>query len=217
MKVGGKFDKIVKLCCEFFIQDDINVAKKTLYEEVVPEERYIEHVNDEDDVMDIGKLLHEYSKENQQLPKFLIYDPQEISAASELGGACITSAVNQMCRKLDNFIHCTTAQSISYEKPLAAPPSYALIVKNPPKALSSHKTCKNVFESGVGLEQSGDIEIRRGMFERRVLVNCSNKAEKVAGSLKNIDPNSNSYHCYSVCCPENRKYSKRRPLACDGE
>jgi len=79
MKVGVTFDKIVKSCCEFFSHDDIIVAKKTLHEEVVPDERSIKHVNDEDNVMYIGKSLHKCSKEKQQLPKFLIYDSRSPS------------------------------------------------------------------------------------------------------------------------------------------
>ena len=90
-------------------------------------------------------------------------------------------------------MHCATAQpiaSLSFnEKPLPAPPSYAAIAKNPPEALSSHKRRKNVIESAVCQEQSGDIEIRRGKSELRVLINCSNKAGKIRGSLKNIDAN----------------------------
>jgi len=84
MKVGVKWDKLVKSCGECFNPDDIIIAKKTLYDEVVPDERCIKHVNDEDNVMDIGKLLHKSSKEKQQLPMFLIYDPQEVPAACEL-------------------------------------------------------------------------------------------------------------------------------------
>ncbi|KAK2709505.1 hypothetical protein QYM36_013237 [Artemia franciscana] len=143
--------------------------------------------------MDIGKLLQKCSKEKQQLPKFLIYNPQEVPATSELVGACITSAVNQLCRKLDKIMHSATAQPIPSlsinEKQVPAPPSHAVIIKNPSKTLSSHETRKNVIESAVGLEQSGDIEICQGKSELCVLGNCSNKAEKIAGSLKNIDAN----------------------------
>ena len=193
IEVGMRFDKIVKSCCEFFSHDDIIVPKKTLYEAVIPDERCIKHVNDKDNVMDIGKLLHKCNKKKQQLPKFLIYDPEEVSAASELVGGCIASAVNQMFGKLENSMHCATAQPISSlsinEKLVPSPPSYALIVKNPLKALSSHERRKNVIEPEVGLEQSGDIEIHRGKSELDVLVYCSNKAEKIEGLLKNIDAN----------------------------
>jgi len=83
-------------------------------------------------------------------------------------------------------MHCATAQTIPslyiIEKP--APPSYAVIVKNPPRALSSYETRKNVIKSAAGLEQSGDTEIHRGESELCVLDNCSNKAEKIPGSLK---------------------------------
>ena len=63
MKVGVKFDKIVESCSKFFSHDEIIVARKTLYEEIVPDERCIKYVNDEGSVMDIGKLLCKYSKE----------------------------------------------------------------------------------------------------------------------------------------------------------
>ena len=62
-------------CCEFFSHDDIIVPKKTLYEEVVHDERCIKHLNDEYNVMDIGTLLYKCSKAKQQLLKFLIYEP----------------------------------------------------------------------------------------------------------------------------------------------
>jgi len=90
-------------------------------------------------------------------------------------------------------MHCATDRPIPSlsinEKPVPAPPLFAVIVRYPPKSLSSHETRKNVIEWVVGLEQSSDIEMRRGTSELRVLVNYSNEGQKIAGSLKNIDAN----------------------------
>ncbi|KAK2719649.1 hypothetical protein QYM36_005210, partial [Artemia franciscana] len=59
--------------------------------------------------------------------------------------------------------------------------------KKTSNALPSYEKYKNVIESAVDLKQSGDIEIRRGMSELRVVANSSDKAEKIAVSLKNTD------------------------------
>ena len=55
-----------------------------LYDKSGYDERCVRHVKEEDNVIDIEKMLTRCAKDRKILPKFVIYDPQEVPAPSEL-------------------------------------------------------------------------------------------------------------------------------------
>ena len=61
-------------------------------------------VQDEDNLLDIAKLLARCAKERTKLPEFVIFHPQEVPASGAEVGACVVSPVNEMRRQSSIFL-----------------------------------------------------------------------------------------------------------------
>jgi hypothetical protein len=72
MKTGIKSDSLIKSCVQFFEKRVILEAKKVLYDESGYDERCIRQVKEEDNVIDIGRLVTRCAKNRKILPKFAI-------------------------------------------------------------------------------------------------------------------------------------------------
>ncbi|XP_065562585.1 centromere-associated protein E-like [Artemia franciscana] len=89
---GGDYN--TKSCVELHIA--FNEAKTG--------DRFTKCVQDEDNLMDIAKLFARCAKERIELPKFVIFDPQEVLASGAEVGACVISTVNEMRRQFSGFL-----------------------------------------------------------------------------------------------------------------
>ena len=79
-----------------FLIDSILKAKELLTLEAKTGDRFTKCVQDEDSLMDIANLFAKCAKERIELPKFVIFDPQEVPASGAEVGACVIPTVNDM-------------------------------------------------------------------------------------------------------------------------
>ena len=61
-------------------------------------------LKDDENVLDIAKFFVNSAKENRDLPTLVIFEPAEVPACMEEINACITTRVNDMCRRFDGFM-----------------------------------------------------------------------------------------------------------------
>jgi hypothetical protein len=176
MQTGIKSDSLVQSCGQFFEKEAILEAKKILFELAAYKERCVKHVKEEDNVVDIGKMLQRCAKDRKSLAKYVIYDPPEVPATSELVGVYAISKINEMCKKVEKaVIHIqqlpVPVDQSPVEKSGKVTLLYLVVVKNPPKTLSTAEARKSVIDSACGtiLDKSA-IEIRRGRSDFKFLV-----------------------------------------------
>ena len=102
---GLNTEVLVNRAVEFFSRESILDAKKvlwTLYENLGYNDRMRTANKDSENVLDLVKAVYRCSKDKKVLPRFVIYEPDEVPESADAVGACITTKVNQMCRKLDS-------------------------------------------------------------------------------------------------------------------
>ena len=104
MQTGNKIEQIVKRAVEFFSHTDILNAKEKLISigsELGYDYVFRKTANDNDNIIEMAKILSQCAKDNKSLPQFVIVDPQEVPTCPDEISACIRVKVNEMCRRVD--------------------------------------------------------------------------------------------------------------------
>ena len=104
LKSGNRSDEIAKTAAEFFKKDEIQVAKELIWRDSAISTRMSMKVIMTDNISDILKLLKYCDEKKIALPKYVIYEPDEVPIVPGEVSAVITRKVNEMCSKLESFI-----------------------------------------------------------------------------------------------------------------
>ena len=97
-----------KLVAIFFADDLVSEAKKTIWSLANYATRPSERLKVADKFADILKVLDYCDKNSVELPKFVIYEPDEVPTIPGEASATLTRKVNDLCLECKNFV--TTAK-----------------------------------------------------------------------------------------------------------
>ena len=195
-----KHQPIVSRAVEFLSRDDILSGKELLLLKSGLPDPFRKSLKDDENVLDIAKFFVKSAKKNRALPTFVIFEPTEVPACMEEINACITTKVNDMCRRFDGFIerfnkgefHVSAHTSPSSELYSPQKLSYSVVVKNPPP-LKTPLERKNFIESACGEAlDATKVELRPGRNGWRMAVAHKATAEKIALAIKNKNSESDA-------------------------
>ena len=189
-----------KAAVTYFDRDTIIQAKKVLYAELSVTTRIVTHSKDEDNILNMCKTLVAAAKQNVKIPKFVILIPCEVPTIGEAVNATVVSNVNELSRKLDcvlaNMSHPSGSLS---DQSLVLPqsndsmpkPSYAVILKNPPKELKGPTECQAFIDSLCPSPGSDVSELHRGKNEWKLVISSKEIASLIVEKAKRSDPTLN--------------------------
>lgn len=157
-------------------------------------------VKDEENVLEIVKFFAKSAKEKRQLPTFVIFEPTEDTACGEEISACVTTKVNDMCRRFEGFmerlnkgdLNLFTRTSFPTQPNAPTKLSYSVVVTNPPP-LKTPSERKAFIESACGESlDASKVELRPGKNGWRVAIAQKATAEKLALGINNQNQGSSA-------------------------
>ena len=192
LKSGNRSDEIAKTAAEFFKKDEIQVAKELIWRDSAISTRMSMKVIMTDNISDILKLLKYCDEKKIALPKYVIYEPDEVPIVPGEVSAVITRKVNEMCSKLESFIERDrppaqwplSGSGSSFQGPSPTPqPTYAVVLKNPPQDLRNPEMRKEYLDKVCGDNSSSIVELRALKSGWRVVLADKKSANAVAQAL----------------------------------
>ena len=161
----------------------------------------VTHSKNEDNILNMCKTLFAAAKQKLKIPKIVILTPCEVQTIGEAVNATVVSKVNRLSRKLDrvlaNISHPLSSLS---DQSLVLPqshdsmpkPSYAVILKNPPKELKG-PTERQAFIDSLCPSPGSDVsELRRDKNEWKLVVSSKETASLIVEKAKRCDPTPNA-------------------------
>ena len=192
---GIKLECIVKACVAFYTHEDFIKAKRILHTELNITNRLVTYSKDEDNIIEICKILVSAAKNNVSMPKFVIFNPCSVPVIGDAVNATVTAKVNELSRKLDNFLATQSAPATSiFTSSRSAPETskprnstYSVVLKNPPKELNGPNDRKAFIDSFC--ENTNDIsELRKSANEWKLVVRSKAAAAKIVEKAKSSKP-----------------------------
>ena len=138
-------------------------------------------------MLDLVKAVYRGFKDKKVLPRFFIYEPDEVPESVDAVG--ITTKVKQMIRKLDSVTeHLKQAPmwwpTAVTTKQHSTPLPYLVVVKNPLKSLESPDAHKDFILTTYGKLSDDIVELKKNKDEWKVIVKSKDSAEKSANAMK---------------------------------
>ena len=129
---GIKMESIIRSAVGYYDHETIIVAKRILHTELNEPNRVVIHAEDEDNILEMSKILVNAAKQKVNIPKFVIFSPCEVPAIGDADSTTAISKINKMFRKLEGALATLTHPQISPPKPSqqslnGAPPLKAVI------------------------------------------------------------------------------------------
>ena len=160
--IGNINVDIAKAASDFSENEKIMEAKKKLFANC--SNRPSDRQKSSENCHDMLKILEKCAERQILLPRFVIYEPDEVYVIPGEMSATLTRKVNELCLKLDNFIQTQRSIMPTPEASLKPPPklTYAVVLKNPPKELFDPKESRAFIENLCGDSKISIAEIRPG-------------------------------------------------------
>jgi hypothetical protein len=94
-----------------------------------------------DNCLGLLKFFEKCDEKQIPLPGFVMYEPVEVPVMAGESSATLTRKVNELCVKFDNYVLSkrNPLPSVSQAPTQSSKPSFAVILKNPPKMLNDPK------------------------------------------------------------------------------
>ena len=200
---GNTSADIIQTGCGFFPEEKINEAKKFIWSEGQMSTRQTDRQKKADTFADILKVLDYCDKNNVQLPKFVIYEPDEVPSIPGEVTATLSRKVNDLCLEFRNFVSAqsyavpsmsaTTEVSINSvsinngHAHVSTKPSYAVVLKDLPETLDNPIARKGFVDSLC--PNSDDIsELRKTKQDWKLYVKSKATAEKIMENMRSRTP-----------------------------
>ena len=91
-----------------------------------------EYKKNNDNVVDIAKVIWKCDKDKKELPKFVIFEPQEVPNCGDVIVSTITAKLNETCKKLDGVAEQLKSGPIAWPQPSCSTvPSQAKNLRTP--------------------------------------------------------------------------------------
>lgn len=194
---GNANADIIKTGCDFFADDLVSEAKKTIWSVANYATRPSERLKVADTFADILKVLDYCDKNSVELPKFVIYEPDEVPTIPGEASATLTRKVNDLCLEFKNFVSMAKAQSLCCPSASSVPgpanpvtvnpqTSYAVVLKMP-KSLDNPIARKQFLDTIC--PNSAEIsELKKVRQDWKLFVKSKSSAEKIVEKMKVSKP-----------------------------
>ena len=192
IKAGNRSEDIAKKAVEFFSEEAIAMAKELLWPLAGITTRVTARSKNTDDILDILKVFRVCEDKNISLPRFVIFEPDEVPIIPGEVTATLTRKVNELCAKFDSYVDSNPSPSVSAmpaaeTNTIMSKLSYAVVLKNPPKDLSNPSARKSYLHRVCGDISSNIVELKPTKSEWRVVLNNKNAAESLAEAVGKSD------------------------------
>ena len=139
--VGNVHADIAKTGPDFFSTDSLMEAKKILWNFANCTNRPSDRQKAADNFLDMLIIFEKCDEKQIPLPRFVLYEPDEVPVIAGESSATLTRKVNELCVKFDNYVLSkrNPLPSLSQAPTQSSKPSFAVILKNPPKMLNDPK------------------------------------------------------------------------------
>ena len=192
-KAGNTDAEVVKVGCGFFAGDQIAQAKRLIWSEAKMSVRLTDTQKVSDTFTDILKALNYSDKNSVPLPKFVIFQPDEIAAVPGESIVTLTRKVNELHLEFKSFVSSFDQPSSSTSTPgtkdiakVGAKPSYAVVL-NIPKALDNPDARKRFVDSLC--PNSDEInQLRKTKDDWKLIVRSKSSARTIVENLKSNAP-----------------------------
>ena len=108
---GVRQELIQKAAVTYFDRDTIIQAKKVLYAKLSVTTRMVTHFKDEDNILNMCKIVVAAAMQNLKIQKIFILSPCEVQTIGEAVNATVISKINALSRKLENISHPSSSLS----------------------------------------------------------------------------------------------------------
>ena len=139
-------------CGLFFSTDLLMEAKKILWNFANCTNRPSDRQKAADNCLDMLKNFEKCYEKQIPLPHFVLYEPDEVTVIAGESSATLTRKVNELCVKFDNYVLSkrNPLPSVSQAPTQSSKPSFAVILKNPPKTLNDPKDRQTFIDKLCG-------------------------------------------------------------------
>lgn len=190
MKAGNPIDSIVKSAVSHFSDADILEAKKVIWDEAEYATRVTARDKSSDNVIDIMKVFKLCDEKNISLPRFVLYQPDDVPIIPGEISATLTRKVGELCRKFDSFVESEYQLRNPYhsrENNGKHKQTYAVVLKNPPQGLTDPESRKDYLNGLCGQTSNDIVELRPRKSAWSVLVKDKATADSIAQAITSTD------------------------------
>jgi len=151
-------------------------------------------------VLDLLQVFKVSDERKVRLPQFVIFQPNDVPMIPGEIKASLSRKVNDLCAKFDNFVASgrlstpISRREVPFLSPQTTRPSYAVILKNPPKEKQDASSRKGFLDTVYGSYASSILELKPRTNDWKVVVNDKHTVKSLVQAMKNN-------HLKGIKCP----------------
>lgn len=185
--MGCATDSITKITCDFFKVEEVVEAKKVLWA-LAMSTRSTDRQKVSDNVIDIVRAFDLCDEKKVSLPRFVIFEPDQVPIVPGETTATLTRKLNEFYMEFKSFAEQQSVKTVPHHSAsmiVPEKPTYAVVVKNPPKNLDNPSARKDYLDSLAGSSSSSIVTLRPRKDEWRVFMSDKAEATALAEAITN--------------------------------